>query len=388
MRLQLLLAVREMMKDAVSADPDMPRCAGEHARSVVDNLWTDLIVYEERLVPRGPNMPDEHDLYEAHGQPPRRFSPFWFRASILYCWSPFDRSSWRSLRSPLSWLMSAASLLPFFGLRIWLFLLLWLFILRGCPPDEYQLVRFFLGVKTTQFIGGLAMSVVAATMYYSCVYDKNFHRCDVEGPGSMQDLASSAVDFVGNALLVWLAFVSLPCSSPAAGQRDLDSHVEDGSELGSETEGSDGSHGGGRQKGFCSCCRRRRCHAAGRLVALAVYDLACFFATCCLLVRMADIDRNAHHTVHHGSDAVTFGRASTNMTSAIGVGQVLMDDVQHLQFRNTLLLVRIVYALLALPIVVFQLPVLTHVLTHTAPTGYNLQGMCVPHVMPLPAKWQ
>lgn len=43
------------------------------------------------------------------------------------------------------------------------------------------------------------------------------------------------------------------------------------------------------------------------------------------------------------------------------------------------------WASLSFPFMIFQLPVLSGILTHTIPTGYNAQGLCVPYLLrPMP----
>jgi len=264
------------------------------------------------------------------------------RALILYHYLPFDVSIFGQFKDPLFWILTGASLVPSFGIRVVFFAMILIMIVAGCPADEYQVVQYILGFKGTQFLSsGVSMAFLAAIKYYLCVKPHGVHTCDDKGPGANQDMATSLVDFLGSCILTWVAFFLLPCSNRTAGMREIGDIEE---------EKGDAK--------FC-CANQYDTRRGGRLAKLMGYDFVCFLLSCGLLYVLVYID-------------------STEETD---------KEPSKWEFRTAMFFARVLYALLAFPFMIFIVPVLKSILTHTTPTGYNRQGLCVPcmlHPMPKP----
>jgi len=244
-RMQTLLALRELVKETAIADPDMPRWCSSRIESMIDSFWGDLTVFSEQMVEeaRAKGMGSrEHDLLADFGSVPIPMTPWWFRARLLYHYQPFDKSIFGCVKQPLWWLLLVCSLIPYAGIRIIYFSVILVMLLRGCPADEFQLVSFVLSLKGSQFFSsGVVMSLRATVKYYSCVHGDLMHNCDTNGPGAYQDPLTGLVDFVGSCILAWVAFLCLPCSRPSAGTRDFSlddesDYLSDGGS-GSEADG-------------------------------------------------------------------------------------------------------------------------------------------------------
>merc|ERR1740121_450973 len=227
LRMQLMLALREMVKEAAVADPEMPFCVSNRIEMSVDRFWNDLIIYQEKMVEDAKmaakgQVASDHAGLAALGHDPLPLTPFWLRARVLYHYLPFDKSIWGNFKDPWWWLMLVFACIPNFGIRIVFFAVLLAFILRGCPPDEYQLVSYILALKGSQVVSsGIIMAVVATVKYNNCVHANLGHTCDIDGPGATQDIITGIIDFCGSVVLVWVAFLCLPCSGNSAGSRDL-----------------------------------------------------------------------------------------------------------------------------------------------------------------------
>mmetsp|Transcript_10286 Transcript_10286/g.21792 ORF Transcript_10286/g.21792 Transcript_10286/m.21792 type:complete len:466 (-) Transcript_10286:69-1466(-) len=370
-RTKMLLAIREMVKEAAVADPEMWGCVRRRIEHTVDMLWTDLLIYQEKVMldtvnTRAGRAAGDHDGLAALGAMPRFLSPLWFRAQVLYHYLPFDHSIFGQLKDPIFILFTIISMIVIYGVRILFFLVILIFIVRGCPPDEYQLVGYILMFKGTQVISsGVIMSIVAVAKYYMCVHPLSVHTCATVGPGADSDLFSAFVDFIGSSVLVWCAFLCLPCSTRSAGLRQLNVDPE---EVMSDDEGQASSR---------RCCRWDT-GRGGRLSGLLFWDLFSFLLSCAFLFGLCYID--VTHARPGGEPS------EPRQVNSVGdVEDTMLEDLGTWEFRSALFLTRVFYAFLSMPFLVFMLPVLNNVLTHTTATGYNPQGFCVPFVLrPMP----
>ena len=88
---------------------------------------------------------------EAHAPPPRRTLGsvlVGLRAALLYHYLPYDKSAFGRLQSPPSLLLQLLAVGP-----MWLrgpFFTLFLLLTLMDTPDEYTLMRFILGLKSSQ----------------------------------------------------------------------------------------------------------------------------------------------------------------------------------------------------------------------------------------------
>jgi len=364
-RAKVMLALRESVKELALADPDMWGVARRRFSDAIDLFWDDLTVYIEGAVSDArdqvTNKAADHAALATLGQASFCCSPSWLRAKLLYHFLPFDLSIFGQVKDPLFWIITFVSIVPYFGIRVLFFSLVLLCIVAGCPPDEYQLVQFILMFKGAQFISsGVCLATVAAVKYYLCVNPGGTHTCDTQGPGVDQDLTTGGIDFLGSCILVWLAFLLLPRSTNSAGLRDIPSSPEEESREAPAASG-------------CICSHQYDPNRGGRLAGLLGYDLLAFLLSSCLLV--------------------TLSYASAMKSEEESLGEILhdkeamLDELGRWEFRSGIYFARIFYALFSFPFLVFYLPILNSILTHTVPTGYNLQGLCVPYMLrPMPAE--
>merc|ERR1712216_329047 len=110
----------------------------------------------------------------------------------------------------------------------------------------------------------------------------------------------------------------------------------------------------------------------GRLAKLLSWDLLCFALSLGLLAFM----------VHYGTSETNEGRTV--------LGQEEYESYMSTwEFRTSIFFARVFYSLLSFPFIIFMIPGLNGILTHTTATGYNRQGMCVPFVLhPVPKEQQ
>jgi len=386
MRTKMLLALREMVKETMVSDPDMPGCIRRRMEHAIEQAWADIIIYEEKMVKDAENgltgrAEKDHEGLANMGNRPLLFSPMWIRAKVLYCMFPFDKSIFGQIKDPLWWVLLVVSMVPQFGIRIIFWATVLLFILRGCPADEFQLVSYILAFKGTQVISsGLVMSVMAAVKYYLCVHPKEYHSCAADGPGVQDYIGSSGVDFVGSCILVWLAFFSLPFSKTSGGSRSMgqDDKLSNASE--SEDEGGCRCCGKLRKCTFCCRCCRWDPTRGGRLAPLLCWDIMTFVLSIALFISLVYVD-----ITHLRPDGQPADVVDHPVHTWKDIGHIINEDLGTWNVRVAVFISRTFYAWLSFPFLVFKIPVITSILTHTSPTGYNRRGVCVPFMMrPMP----
>jgi hypothetical protein len=154
------------------------------------------------------------------------------------------------------------------------------------------------------------------------------------GPGS-GDPRGPLIDYLGNAVLVWLAFAFLPFSK----KFEVASVV--------------------REKQFdeesfsCKCCCFTGKWNNGRMFKLLWHDLQSFFLSAAILA------------------VLSYFTCKTDFED--GNGQWWLDP----QFRQNLFWVRVFYAFCSAPFLPYSVPALLILLTHSTATGYNEHGAVV-----------
>lgn len=368
---QVLLTLREGIKEAAIADPDMPLCVQRQITHTIDSFWADLMVcvelaLEDKKMAVTTGDISDHQLLAGLGedQAPCVMSPRWIRAKVLYHFLPFDVSIFGQMKDPFFWIMTILSVFPYYGIRVTFFLLLLVFIILGLPPDEYQLVTYILTFKGTQFLSsGILQAIVAAVRYYACVHPNGTHSCSESGPGQTQNLLSGLVDFLGSCMLTWAAFLLLPLSQRVAGTRGINAEADNSNNQ--EPLGPDEQR----------CCRYRLDRTkGGRISHLLCYDLCCFSLSIALFLGLASVKEPTASVAGQPAEALP-------------PDQELLRNLETWDFGTEFFFARLVYSLLSVPFLFFYLPVLNSILTHTSPTGYNEQGLCVPYMLkPKPPK--
>lgn len=370
---QVLLLIRESIKKSACNDPDMPAWFEKQVCNSIDSVWEDVAIFMQQVVEDeeqelfGDGLMDPDSDYKflkgVGGEPDERPRPClgrWWRAKILYSFIPFDKSIFGQAKDILFWIMMGLSVITKWGCRIIFSGLILLLIVLGCPPDEYQLVSLILQVKVSQFLSsGLFNGLMAAAKYYACVEPNGTHSCNSDGPASGQDLATGVIDFLGNCALVWASFMLLPYSETAAGTRmevlqqvkdQLEAHQEEGVQ-GRDCVSCLHSDGFDKTRG-------------GRIRGLLAYDLVCFVLAVFLFIGLA-----------------VWKQADPGQVEGIVVVQQSSAQRIREKFGTEFFFARIFYGLLSAPFLIFCLPVLNGLLTHTKATGYNLYGICVPYML-------
>jgi hypothetical protein len=263
---------------------------------------------------------------------------------VLYHYLPFDLSIFAQFKDIWFWILTGLSVTTLYGIRVAFFTVLLIMIFTGCPADEYQMVQFILAFKGTQFISsGVVMAIVAAIKYYLCVKVGGTHTCDTEGPGVNVDVTTSAIDFFGCCILVWIAFLLLPTCKRSAGLKEIVTDTESQKPQGKNCCGA----GWDSEKG-------------GRMTGLLGYDFCCFLLSSALLAGITYVESTQHK-------------------------EDIVKETKTWEFRTAIFWARCFYSLLAFPFIIFIIPGLNSILTHTSPTGYNKQGVCVPYLLkPMP----
>uniref|UniRef100_A0A6T0SWT4 Uncharacterized protein n=1 Tax=Alexandrium monilatum TaxID=311494 RepID=A0A6T0SWT4_9DINO len=391
MRAKVLLALRESVKSGLVADPDMCRCVKTRIEDLVDLFWDDLTITVEKTMEDAKQatlgqVETDVDALAELGTPPCCLSPRWWRAKLLYHLLPFDLSIFGNLKDPVWLVLMVFMCLPSFSflrepfraipVRVPFFIIYLICVVTGCPADEFQLVQFIMAIKGLQFIcSGVLMMCTAAYMYYMCVHPGGTHDCDTRGPGVNQDLFVSVTDWIGTCVLVWVAFLWLPCSQRSAGLRDP---IED--QIGDGNAGNANNSAGPQepQEAEVGCCGAKRWEGekGGRLRGWLGYDFCCFLISVAICYLLLCIDMG--HMRPGGTKSNGFPPANEIFDEAVA-------EAQKWTGHAAIYWARIVYALLSFPFLFFWIPGLQGILTHTRITGYNKNGVCVPYTLhPMP----
>ncbi|KNC49046.1 uncharacterized protein AMSG_05006 [Thecamonas trahens ATCC 50062] len=184
-------------------DPEMPKWVQRGVDDMVGEIWPDVKEESKSKVLSGVHK----KVPVVEGSPPswcpNPYRPI--RAFFLYHMFPSDKTMWGSFKDPIWWFFSLLALVPVFGISQILYIIVFLVIDWG---DEYQLVHFILSFKGLQFVTtGFLPALISAVQFYVCTAHTG--RCDRDGPG--EPLWTYGL-FLGQILIVWLAFVLLPYS--------------------------------------------------------------------------------------------------------------------------------------------------------------------------------
>lgn len=291
-------------------DPEMPRCVSRGKDRAVDLIWPD--VREELMWELAVLM----DAEEPAKQDEEDGGPDCIRAFFRYHLYPNDKTIWGKIRDPIWVIFTLISLIPVSGLCPIIFLLIFIILDKS---DEYQLIFYILTFKGTQFLShGIIRTIMGFFVYLSCVTAPGMedqHHCDADGPGMAGIYEIEVGGFLVQVLLVWIAFVLVPCSKDK-GRSSLKGHVK------FETE----AHHAGVQGGY--------------LRYMMVYDLVC--AMFCAI--------------------------------PVGVVASVRSDYNDWVVMHTVFAAQVAYGYLSLPFFFFTLPFLQVLLTHSVPTAYDKKG--------------
>eukprot|EP00936_MAST-01D_sp_MAST-1D-sp1_P002059 g2059.t1 len=308
-------------------DPYAPSAVQQAIRNQIDRrIRKDGTAFLQREI---------EQLGKTRERDPRLFAPHygccrpnpctWLRATVLYHLYPYDRTNFGKICDPVWWVLMVFACFPFFGVNQAFWVLV--FVLKD-KSDEYQLVNFITSFKCAQAVGwglfamsiGAVRSAVCTTKQAQLGVNSTAAaelECARSGPGSSESLMLELLLTAVQVVLAWVAYALIPCS------------VQKGWPL---FEGDDGN-GEQKKKG-----------TGGRVHIGLVYDLVIFAGCVCGGV-----------LIHLGGDDEWVKRS-------------------HYYWLRTL------YGLLAIPWLLFKLPMMSALILHTQPTGYNRQGTLVRQV--------
>jgi len=351
-RRSIIANVGAVLKKNATSDPDMWMWMRRVVAMVMDDFWADVDVEVEK----GLQLTILSDLDKEQLDAP--VSGKWTslmcccclrsRAFVLYHFLPCDKSIFGMLKDPAYLFFLGVTLVPSWSVRVAFFSLI-LTLLAVAPDgvDEYQLVSFILSTKGMQFLtAGVLLNALGSAQYYYAIHfcELSPECIDKHTPGQSEPVLFAVIDFVGSVLLVWVAFVLLPCSrkhGTLARRAEYLERIKPAWKAASRTEVEMVVS---RQR-CCTCCCAGPKMQGGRILRLLWWDLGCFLLCCSGLV------------VLQGLTGCSVGSA---------------------EFLANLYWCRVAYSMLTVPFFLFGLPGIRQVLTHAEPTGFSWTGRCVP----------
>ena len=379
-----LIEVRDGIKKGQTSDPYMPGAVKSAIEYGVDGVWDDLMDEVTQGL-RDSLLSEAEDPEIAYPKPTLCFlHPYWLRSFVLYHFLPYNKSGWEKLYDPWFLLFNILLLVPVFGFRAIVFLVILLFLCLPAPPDEFQLFQFIIRFKGTLFFtAGLVSAMLGGFLYFGCIYNES---CNVDGPGATEPGWVIVGDQLINMLLAYAAFWILPFSKKygkrltylecRALKAKQDQEAADRAEAAAagrayvpaKEEEDDGLTEEDRKfmKPYCfgACGPLVDSRKAGNLRYLLYWDL---FVAIPLTVAWFCL-----------SMAYTGGLTNDSVVNAAGDDVEGQESVRMFRFRACLYWTRVVYAILSFPYVLFAAPGISKIFSHTIPTGFDEWGRCVP----------
>lgn len=373
-RKSIMATLKGIIKEGAVADADMWSCVKRATWAAIDTFWSDVEYELERQIEIAVLTQDTEEEEGAAPSCGRLCCCLaHVRAFTLHHFLPHDRSVFGKMKDPVWWVFTITSAITIFGVRPLFLTIVLLMLCMPGPPDEYQLTQFIVMLKGSQFFTiGFLQTLVACWSYYYCATWRtgSLQRCVREyGPGSGDFMIFAVADYLMNCLLCWIAFWTLPyCVQHHARkfmvtpkrkpEGDTVQHAGSATSLAGKDGAASDDDDEKAQRGRC-CGGRRRDHTrGGRLRTLFYYDIIVFMVVLGGAVLL---------TILSGFDV---GRG-------VGRGAKREGVWNDPQIKANIFLARITYSLFMFPFAVFSIPVLSTVLTHCDPTGFNRRGLCV-----------
>ena len=314
-------------------DDSMPRFVVRAIHGVVDDVVPDVKAEIVDQVLRRDVLPVDV------GEPSAAWNVLGkLRNWILYVLYPYDRTIWDQLRDPAWYVLMLILAFPRFGVHV----VAWCIILVVMDKrDEYRLIDFILTFKGFQFFSmGFLQLFMGAARFYACIHG-TADCIDVTAVLEPWEMAA----FVFQMVLVWVAFLLLPCSEKRGGRQYRKPLAHEEAE---EEERS------------CCCCCVRYGQRGGSLPSWMLYEffLVLLVAGACVLAVLYTDDVDG---------PISLVDPDTGLEAS--------NDWWYL--RSNLYWIRCLYGLLSLPFLVFRLPLMMSVLTKAKETGYTRNGKCV-----------
>ena len=321
---------------------------------------------------------DYPPLCPGDGLTPRPF--WWFRARFNYALLPADCTLFEKLANPYYAIVTCLKLysftaVPVFGCQ---------FILMD-KRDEYQLVHFILLFKTFQFLTGVYTAITLSISFYGCLSSKAYEAATA--PRACDGMISSAdEDFpfimglevvrVGLiAAAVWLLRSGYARGGPGELQALAEVRIDaaDGSLDGfADTVAVDGGESAATSRAGLSYEAVNRATEANRVRFRATeatgnylpYFMAFDFGALGLIV----LTWLGSYLWRAQSEGWLGGEGE-------GEGRSVLDDPM---FWTTCYYLKMYYALISFPFLVFIIPIFGEALHGANATGYDKSGLCVP----------
>ena len=120
------------------------------------------------------------------------------RAFILYWRLPYDLTIWSKIRDPWFYVMTYIGASPDVMVRGGFFTIYLACI--ATELEEFQVMRFILGLKGSQFISGIIKTVILCFKFWNCsVITTELNGCEIGGPGVGH---SSVLKYLS--IIIWL----------------------------------------------------------------------------------------------------------------------------------------------------------------------------------------
>ena len=403
---KLIDKVSAHVKQSLTSEPAMPRVVKRVLGAVVDAVLPDVRLELKNAMSSRVLKAQEPPLTVV-GTTRNSFGwgCLWrLRAFLLYHYIPCDRGTWAQLRDPCA-ASSRCSASSRSTASAWPSRRRCSSASRtgrcgrprpptthGCAPrpprrpgsesmvrelDEFQLVRYILAFKGTQFISGILLAVKGGLQYFP--HDLRRPRpqddddddaaaaaalsstssggggggCSMAsvvseqapGAGGGEGLLLEALDFLSSVVLTWVAALLLPCSLKLGAKEKVAETKRDREARLADEEAA-------ARSGRSGCCAQQGGRGrGGRLLLLLKVD-SCWFAFFVVLYAAA------YSSFDHSNDDD--------------------DDDDEWRAASTLYWLRVLYSLTTFPFLLLTLPVFSKVLTHAERTGFNREGHCVP----------
>jgi len=354
---QLMLSLEHMIdllpviiKSSLNKDPDMIQWMWRRSCRFIDKQWPEfrreLVEDLELMIGIKGEPRNLVDNQKPGYDPIRRY----LRYSIM----PWDKSIWGKFKSPIFILFIVVMLSPISFISFWAFFVYFLVIDK---TDEYQLVKFILYNKSSQFIAqGIIRTLVGYFIFFDCVTiygSTTDHNCDSSGPGTWGPVWLILSGWIGQVALCWLAAALLVCANPRQGMLEQAAEeLHGGPVVQTSEEPAEGADKPNAR------LRHNWTHQ--------VHD-----RTTKLWANAADQDKK------HIRQILIYDAICTLLTAGalVWVG-VDVNNLENFVTRQAIFAGQLTYGFLAVPFFIFQLPICQKLLLHIKPTSYDQKGRC------------
>jgi len=131
------------------------------------------------------------------------------RNFVLYYRNPYDRAIFSKLRDPWTIIVIIVAAHPEIVIRGSFFTFFLICILKD--REEFQVMKFILGLKGTQFLSGIIKAILGYHGFWMCLtLEPDPESCRFHGPGVHTNIATQITLLIWTQILLWVAFLVLP----------------------------------------------------------------------------------------------------------------------------------------------------------------------------------